>query len=132
MPTSKKKKVVRVDSTTSDDAPAERDWAAEIAAAESVELLDAIDKEGRALRIFTPDAEGTALHRALRDRRKEIEAQWAKAQSAWDAPAIAASVEVPEVAVSTTQVERRKPQDHLPPVNRAARRKAARKKGGRR
>ncbi|WP_193596111.1 hypothetical protein [Microbacterium sp. YJN-G] len=121
------------------DLPA-RDWAKEIAEAKSRELLDAIEREGRALRIFTPDAEGTALHRQLRARRREIEAE---AIDPWFAPAIATSVEVPGAAVSVTDEKlltvtdaaaqaRRTPQDHLPPANRAARRKAARKKGGKR
>lgn len=114
---------------TTDTAPTERDWAAEIAAAESVELLNEIEKQGRALRIFTPDEKGTALHRAVKNRRREIEAKWQAAQSAWDLPAEAQ----PSGAVaSTTTTARPKPQDHLPPANRAARRKAARKKGGKR
>lgn len=99
-----------------------RDWAKEIAEAQSPELLDAIEKDARAARIFTPDAEGTALHRQLRARRREIEAQWQGSASAWDLP-----IEIPDETV-----ERPKPQDHLPPANRAARRKAARKKGGKR
>lgn len=124
------------------EAPAPRDWAAEIAAAESDELLDAIEKEARAARIFTPDAAGTALHRALRARRKVIAAKWAQAQSAWATPAIVESVDVPETAVSVPDeqivtvgeavAQAKRPQDHLPPANRAARRKAARKKGGKR
>lgn len=104
-----------------DAAPVARDWAAEIAAAESDELLDVIEKEARAARIFTPDAAGTALHRALRARRREVAAKWDQAQSAWSTP-----------AVEETPAERPRPQDHLPPANRAARRKAARKKGSKR
>jgi len=123
-------------------APAGRDWAAEIADAESETLLDAIEKDARAARIFTPDKAGTDLHRALRARRREIRAAVADAASAWESPAIAASVEVPETAVSVPDERvvtvdavaqaRRAPQDYMPPANRAARRKAARKKGGKR
>lgn len=116
----------RVDAapTTADDAPA-RDWAAEIAAAESETLLDAIEKDARTARIFTPDAAGTALHRALRARRKEIAAATADAESAWSYPAVHTTE--PSAAPS-----RPAPQDHLPPANRAARRAAARKKGSKR
>lgn len=132
----------RVEPTT-DVASAERDWEAEIAAAESVELLNEIEKEGRALRVFTPDARGTALHRALKSRRREVEAKWQDAQSAWDEPTITLSVAVPDAASSVPDEKvltvedavtqaRRAPQDYLPPANRAARRKAARKKGGKR
>ncbi|KDA05846.1 hypothetical protein DC31_13745 [Microbacterium sp. CH12i] len=104
-------------------APVERRWAKEIAEAQSPELLDAIEKDARAARIFTPDAEGTALHRQLRTRRREIEAASKESASAWDIPA-----EAPAETVSG----RPAPNDYLPPVNRAARRKAARKKGGKR
>lgn len=110
------------------DEPAPRDWAAEIADAESDTMLDEIEKEGRALRIFTADGPGTALWLALRARRREIAAGWQDAQTAWDAPAETA----PETADAAEQ-PRRAPQDYLPPANRAERRKAARKKkGGRR
>lgn len=108
--------------TPSDAAPdaPRRDWQKEIAQAQSPELLNAIEKEGRAARIFTPDAAGTALHRQLRARRREVEAALQESGSAWDLPI--------EVAATT---ERPEPQDHLPPANRAARRKAARKRGRR-
>lgn len=114
--------------------PAARDWAAEIATAESDTMLDAIEKDGRALRIFTADAPGTALWLSLRARRREIAARWQDAQTAWawDAPAEAApETAAPETADAAEQ-SRRKPQDYLPPANRAERRKAARKKGGKR
>lgn len=104
-----------------DVAPA-RDWASEIAEAQSDELLDVIEKDGRAVRIFTPDAEGTALHLALRARRREIAAERKDTASAWE-PAETTAPEAPT---------RPEPKDHLPPANRAARRKAARKKGGKR
>ena len=113
-------------------ARADRDWAAEIAAAESGTMLDEIENEGRRLRIFTPDEAGTDLHRAIRTRRREIAAKSADAVSAWEKPPIAASVEVPDFAATTITPPRPAPQDYLPPANRAERRKAARKKGGRR
>lgn len=115
-------RVTPADAAPVDVAPA-RDWAKEIAEAKSPELLDAIESEGRAARIFTPDAEGTALHRQLRARRREIEAEWKDAGSAWDLPTEPAAEAAPA---------RPAPKDHLPPTNRAARRKAARKKGGKR
>ncbi|WP_136056309.1 hypothetical protein [Microbacterium sp. K24] len=102
---------------------AERDWAAEIAAVQSVPLLDAIDREARAARVFTPDANGTALHRALRTRRTELLAR------TWDAPPAEASAPAIVDEVAPTRAE---PKDYLPPQNRAERRKAARKKGGKR
>ncbi|WP_417510621.1 hypothetical protein [Microbacterium sp.] len=114
-------RVTPADAAPVDVAPA-RDWAKEIAEAKSPELLDAIEREARAARIFTPDAKGTALHRQLRDRRREIEAEWQDAGSAWDLPAEPAADAAPT---------RPTPKDHLPPANRAARRKAARKKGRR-
>lgn len=55
-----------------DAEPAPRDWAAEFAAAETVEQLDVIVKDARKARVFTPTAEGTALDRAWKSRRKEI------------------------------------------------------------
>lgn len=117
-------------------APAAREWAAEIAAAESAEMLDAIEKDGRAARIFTADGPGTELWRSLRARRREIEKKWAEVESAWEAPAIADATDVPEVAADeptdTPSPKPGAPRDYLPPMNRAARRKAARKKGRRR
>ncbi|MBN7792402.1 hypothetical protein [Microbacterium esteraromaticum] len=121
---------------TEDAAPAARDWAAEIAEAESAEMLDAIEKDGRAVRIFTADGPGTELWRSLRARRREIEKKWAEVESAWEAPAIADAADVPVVAADeVTDSPAPKPgapRDYLPPMNRAARRKAARKKGRRR
>lgn len=112
------------------DAPATmpRNWAKEIAEAQSPELLDAIEREGRAERIFTPDAKGTALHRQLRARRREIEDAWKGVENAW---AIADEVPACVEPAAEASAERPRPQDHLPPANRAARRKAARKKGRR-
>lgn len=109
---------------------AERDWEKEIAEAESEELLDAIKKDGRAARIFTATPEGTALWRAIDSRRREIRNEVTDAKTAWDVPTVTTVIEVPEVAAD--RPTRPAPQDHLPPANRAARRKAARKKGGKR
>lgn len=118
----------------SDAVPTLRDWAADIALAQSDTLLDEIEKEGRRLRIFTPDAEGTALHRMLRNRRRELAAD--EVESAWSTPSITASAEIPVAVTDEPETVRPVPQDHLPPANRAARRKAARKaarkKGGKR
>lgn len=115
-------RVTPADAPPAAPATMPRNWSKEIAEAQSPELLDAIEREGRAVRIFTPDAEGTALHRQLRARRREIETEWKDAGSAWDLPAEPAADAAPA---------RPAPKDHLPPANRAARRKAARKKGRR-
>ena len=98
--------------------------AEQIAAAETVEKIDAIERAGRRVRAFTPDKAGTELFRALRARRREL----APAAEAWS-PEVVDAVPTP---APTEKTERPAPQDYLPPVNRAARRKAARKKGGRR
>lgn len=131
-----------VERPKADESAQERDWAADITAARTPAELDAIERDGRAARIFTPDAHGTALHRAIKDRRREF------ARTAWDAPAVAVSVPVPEVAASVPDKEivtvtdaveraRRAPQDHRAPgdpytvpfPNRATRR--AKSKGHR-
>lgn len=97
-----------------------RDWAAEIAGAETVEQIDKVEAAARTARVFTPDPTGTALHRALRARRKAIvEAAWAVDHTAQATPEPAAPVERPA------------PRDYLPPQNRAGRRAATRKKGRR-
>ncbi|GAA3009281.1 hypothetical protein [Microbacterium aurantiacum] len=99
-----------------DAAPA-RDWAAEIEAATTVEAIDALDGEARQARVFTPDAAGTALHRQLKAKRKQL------VDGAWD----------PRETVTPVESERPRPQDRLPAAgNRAARRSASRKKGRRR
>lgn len=99
-----------------DAAPA-RDWAAEIEAAETVEAIDTLDGEARQARVFTPDAAGTALHRQLRAKRKQI------VDTSWD----------PRETVTPVEPERPRPQDRLPAAgNRATRRSASRKKGRRR
>lgn len=121
----------RVEPWAPRESPAsERDWAAEIAAAETGEQLDEIDKAARAARVFTPDAAGTALHRALKDRRRHIEKPLAVQLA--DEYEAAVDVKHAEVApVKEPAHEVRRPLDHQPPANRAARRAAARKKGKR-
>lgn len=113
---------------TPDSAPAaERDWAAEIAGAETAEQLEAIDAEARTARVFKPNAEGTALHLALKNRRREL------AAGTWDLPIdLPADEAEHEVPAEPTAPNRTAPRDYLPPQNRAERRKAARKKGGKR
>lgn len=106
----------RVEATPADAVPV-RDWAGEIAAADTAEQLDAIEKAARAARIFTPDAAGTALHRALKARRREL------AADAWS---------IDQAMKDEENPGRTKPQDHRPPANRATRRAAARKKGSKR
>lgn len=109
-------------------APAGRDFAAEIAAADSLATLDEIERDGRAARIFTPDPIGTGLHRALRAKRVELAA--AEASDAWATPAVRVETTLTP-APAPSRSARRAPQDHFPPAgNRAARRKKSR--GGRR
>ena len=95
----------------------ERDWAAEFAAAETREQLDELDREARAAKVFKPNAAGTALHLALTTRRRALTAT--EPVDAW---------------TPTDHVAPQRPatRDYLPPANRAERRKAARKKGGKR
>lgn len=91
---------------------ADRDWAAEFAAAESTDALDAVVLAARRAKAFKATAAGTALDIAQRARYAELRA----------------AAEAPEPAV-----KRPATQDHLPPTNRAGRRaQARRKKGGRR
>lgn len=109
---------------TAGTAPAAaRDWAAEFLATKTIEEIDALEAEARAVRAFTPDKAGTDLHRTARNQRKAL------VESAW-----AISTAEPAPAVTATEapaVERPAPRDHLPPQNRAARRASARKKGRR-
>lgn len=111
------------DAPTSAAPAAERDWAAEFLATETIEQIDALEAEARAVRAFTPDKAGTDLHRTARNQRKAL------AESAWalSAAAVAPTATEPE----TPAMERPAPRDHLPPQNRYARRAAARKKGRR-
>ncbi len=118
-----------VDERDLPDAPAntapaaERDWAAEFLATETIEQIDALEAEARAVRAFTPDKVGTDLHRTARKQRKAlVEAAWALDH--------AAAAEAPKPQRERA-VERPKPRDHLPPQNRADRRAASRKKGRR-
>lgn len=114
----------RVAAAPAGAAPAaERDWAAEIAGAETIEQLDAVVADGRAARVFKPNREGVALDLAQKARRRELTAA---VDVAWTPkPA-------PEDPAETTAPERPAARDYLPPQNRAERRKAARKKGGKR
>jgi hypothetical protein len=101
-----------------------RDWAGEFLATKTIEEIDALEAEARAVRAFTPDKAGTDLHRTARNQRKAlVEAAWAMSTAA-PAPA--------ETATEPPAVERPAPRDHLPPQNRAERRAASRKKKGRR
>ncbi len=108
-------------------APAPRDWAVEIAGAQSLTLLEQIEKDARARRVFTADGPGTALHRQLRDRKKALASEpvdaWATGEYAVD--------HVEDLPTEPNNA-RAVPRDFLPPANRAERRKAARKKGGKR
>lgn len=107
-----------------DPAPqAARDWATEFLAAETIEQIDALEAEARAVRAFTPDKAGTDLHRTARNQRKAL------VESAW---AISTADPAPVVAATDAPVvERPAARDHLSPQNRAARRASARKKGRR-
>ncbi|WP_102191525.1 hypothetical protein [Microbacterium aurantiacum] len=106
-----------------------RDFAAEIRAAETVEQIDAIDTAIRAVRGFAPNKTGTDLHRLWKDRRREIlDVAWAP-----EPEAVVADWPVDHVEdVEPGAAPRAVPRDHLAPQNRAGRRAAARKKGGRR
>lgn len=108
---------------TSAAPAAERDWASEFLATETIEQIDALEAEARAVRAFTPDKAGTDLHRTARNQRKAL------AESAWAVSAAAAAPTATEP--ETPVIERPAPRDHLPPQNRSARRAAARKKGRR-
>lgn len=106
-----------------DAAPqAARDWAAEFLATKTIEEIDALEAEARAVRAFTPDKAGTDLHRTARNQRKAL------VECAW---AISTAEPAPVAATEAPAVERPAPRDHLPPQNRSARRAAARKKGRR-
>lgn len=111
-----------LEATPADAAPdAERDWAADIAGAETIEQLDAVDAAARAARAYKPNKVGTALHMASKNRRRALTVtppanEWSPAPVD-DSPAAIA--------------DRPAPQDHLPPLNRADRRKASRRKGRR-
>lgn len=114
---------------TPDAAPvAERDWAAEFLETKTIEEIDALEAEARTVRIFTPNAAGTALHRIARNQRKSIvEAAWAGDH----APAAAEPATAAEETTTAPAIERPAPRDYLPPQNRADRRASRRKKGRR-
>ena len=122
------------------EEPAPRDWAAEIAETVDLDALNVLEKEARKARVFTPDAAGTALHRALRDRRREIALiSTATSVAAASAAPVADVTEALDKitadhdpaldGLSSPARAPRAPQDYLP-GNRAARRK--KKRGGRR
>ncbi|WP_315072219.1 hypothetical protein [uncultured Microbacterium sp.] len=110
------------------DARVERDWGAEIAAAETVEQIDKVEADARTARAFTPNAAGTTRRRhhpppsAARppqgDRRVGVGARPHQHTG-------------PEPELEQAAVERPEPRDYLPPQNRADRRAARRKKGRR-
>lgn len=101
-------------------APADAiDWAARIAAAETLDDLNGVRAAARGARAMT-----LPLKDALDARRAELTAS---AASAWE-PTVAD--ETPEV--DPERPARPEPKDHLPPQNRAERRAATRKKGRRR
>lgn len=111
---------------TAEPAPApaaERDWAAEIAASKTLEQLDAVVADARSARVFKPNQEGVALDLAQKARRRELAAA---VDVAWS------TEPAPEQPTETNAAKRPAPRDYLPPQNRADRRKAARKRGGKR
>ena len=101
-------------------APVEtsRDWDAEIPAALTVEAVHELHAQMKRARAVTVSREA-ALQEQLALVQRTVPAD---AWAATDEPAEAASA----------SDSRQAPRDHLPPQNRAARRKAARKRGGRR
>jgi len=110
------------------DPSVERDWGSEFLATTTIDEMDALETEARAVRLFTPDSAGTALHRVAKAQRKRlVEAAWAV-----DHTAPAGAAEPVAVAQMTVRaIERPVPRDFLPPQNRADRRAASRKKGRR-
>lgn len=119
----------RVTTATATDAtPVARDFATEVQKAETVDDIDAIERDARAVRAFTPDKAGTDLHRLVRNRRRElVDAAWA-ASSADRTLSASEAVET----VTETMQQPLAPRSYPTPSNRAARRKASRKKGGKR
>ncbi|KJL49508.1 hypothetical protein RS84_00221 [Microbacterium hydrocarbonoxydans] len=109
-------------------APAlQREWEAEIAAAATTDAVHELHAEMKTARAVTVPRE-----RALRTRLAEIEA------GAWepvDEPGadVAPAPRTATGAIRSTEAKPAQPNDFLAPAgNRAARRKAARKKGGKR
>lgn len=120
--------------TPATPAPVERDWRAEFEAATDVDALDAIVKEARAARVFTPTPEGTSLDIAWKAHRKALMADWTPAKDAWTPDDDVAEVlRSTAGAVRATASDRRPaaPRDYLAPEggNRAQRR--AKKRGRR-
>lgn len=107
------------------EAPA-RNWAAEIEAATTVDELDTIDKAARAVKAFTPDAQGTALHRQMRAKRKAL------TEAAWEPESV--ELRTASGAIRTTAAERSPsaPHDFLAPSGNRASRRAKKRKGARR
>lgn len=127
--------------------PAARDWAAEYVAATTVEQVDDIRRAARAARentlelqdlwhqrrdelIFASVNSGDISVNRAREMhgRPSVEDAWA----AFTEPAPDLSPDEHARHVAFFGPERREPQDHQPPANRAARRASARKKGSRR
>lgn len=111
-----------------DAAPVARDFAAEVQKAGTVDDIDALERDARAVRAFTPDKAGTDLHRLFRNRRRElVDAAWDAASSDRTPPTVE-----PVEALAETIQQPMTPRTYPAPSNRAARRKASRKKGGKR
>ena len=124
-----------------------RDWMAEFEAAETAEALEDAGKWARAARAFTPDAEGTRLHLAFREKRRRL--LDAEAQPATEQEDVGSAFpigdpwapEAPELSDAERAQHRAffgaerpgvaQPLDHQPPANRAARRAKQRRKGRR-
>lgn len=106
-----------------------RDWAAEINAATTLDELDAVNVAARAVKAFTPDATGTALHRQLRAKHKTLTEA---AASAWDPTPDTANERTASGARRTTAAEHGAPRDYLAPSGNRASRRAKKKRGGRR
>lgn len=114
------------DSAPAPTPDADRDWAAEFAAAEDIAAIDKLDAEARAARIFTPDDAGTALHRAFKQARAAVLAATpASADEAW-----APVDHIPDQP--RLRHRHAAPRDYLPPAGNRAARRAAQRKGGRR
>lgn len=115
------------------DAP--RDWAAEFAAAATLDALDALGMAARRERAFTPNAEGTALHRAFKRRRGYLVADAAIAESlTTDAePSETYADAEPQADAWPTEVQTRRPEprDFQAPRSTATKRRKSGKRGRR-
>lgn len=112
------------------DAVRKRDWAAEIAAAADVDALDAVVREARAVRVFKPTPEGTALDRAWKARRRVLAEAAPVVEDAW-AEATPPRSSAPEADAEAPRAPAA-PRDHLPPAGNRAARRAQKRKGARR